>query len=249
MWQTNFGAPELAALQEMKVQPLGQVIGNCVLVPLLTGVRGDSGEIAAMSELQTKGWGEALTRLMERATAIGANGVLAVRIEQVEIAANPRTVQFVMQGTAVKDPRSYGAKPYVTNLLPSDLLALRRGGFLPKALAIGNCAWHQVAWRFTPKRSGPLQVWANEEISELTQGCYEARSVALQRMEEIGRREAGKGIVGVTVSNHVSGFVDPRGMNTSSVVCSFGAVGTVVSATVPEPSLNVWSTLPLSGGF
>ena len=96
---------------------------------------------------------------------------------------------------------------------------------------MGNCVYHIT--------SQGLPGWLtnsnkNMELPNYTQGLYDARELAMERMQREAEELGAKGIVGVTVSetNHSWG----------NQVLEFSAVGTAVAAIsqnhhIPQPTL------------
>jgi uncharacterized protein YbjQ (UPF0145 family) len=102
---------------------------------------------------------------------------------------------------------------------------------------MGNCVYHvahqglRAAWR---------QIGRNQEMPNYTQALYEARELAMERMQdEADGLEAG-GIVGARIVERSHGW--------GSHVIEFFAVGTAVVATTAEHEIETPTlVLPLQG--
>jgi uncharacterized protein YbjQ (UPF0145 family) len=87
-------------------------------------------------------------------------------------------------------------------------------------MVMGSCVYHVG-------RRGPLQTIAqtgrNVELPNFTQGLYEARELAMQRMQTEAQELGAKGIVGVSLSEKSHGW--------GSHVLEFFALGTAIVST------------------
>jgi uncharacterized protein YbjQ (UPF0145 family) len=146
--------------------------------------------------------------------------------------------RFVCSGTAVR-PISLGQKNdresasmFVTDMSMAEVGMLGACGYRPLDLVMGSCVYH-----LSRQRPG---TWArylrrNVELAGYTAAMYDAREVAMTRVQDEARRLAADGVVGVTTAerSHVWG----------SRVIEFFAMGTAVAATQagqpPLPSMTV----------
>jgi len=114
------------------------------------------------------------------------------------------------QGTAVWEPQAAdgrlaqtaGANPagvFTSDLSVSEYVLLGEAGFEPLGFVVGSSIYHVglQAGRWSQ----------NQEMLQFTQGVYEARELALARMQAEAAQAKASGIVGVTVEvkNHVWG--------------------------------------------
>ena len=69
---------------------------------------------------------------------------------------------------------------------------------------MGNCVFHVAAQGFLQTLG---QVGRNAEMPQWTQGNYEARELAMSRMQSEAERDGGNGVVGVhfAISNYAWG--------------------------------------------
>jgi uncharacterized protein YbjQ (UPF0145 family) len=93
-------------------------------------------------------------------------------------------------------------------------------GHRPAGMVMGSCVCH-VGWR------GPLRTIAqtgrNVELPNYTQALYEARELAMQRMQTEAQELQADGIVGVSLSERSHGW--------GSHVIEFFALGTAIVST------------------
>jgi len=106
---------------------------------------------------------------------------------------------------------------WVSDLSGQDLYLLIRAGYQPLGLAFGACVYH-VAHQALSQWLG--QRMQNVELSNYTEALYDARELAMTRMQDEASRLGAQGIVAMRIDqqSHVWG----------SHVIEFLAVGTAV---------------------
>src|ERR1017187_1423104 len=119
-------------------------------------------------------------------------------------------LEFVATGTAVPHLGGHGAhlppggRAFPSDLSAQDFFRLLAAGAVPVSFVLGTCVYHIA-------HQGVLQTLRqagqNQEMMQFTQGVYEARELALARMQAEAAQARSSGIVGVTVEvkNHVWG--------------------------------------------
>src|SRR5215472_13369660 len=119
-------------------------------------------------------------------------------------------IEFVATGTAVRALAATGVhkapdgRAFTSDLSAQDFFRLLAAGAVPVAFVLGTCVYHVA-------HQGVLQTLRqagqNQEMMRFTQGVYEARELALGRMQAEAAQVGSSGIVGVTVDvkNHVWG--------------------------------------------
>jgi uncharacterized protein YbjQ (UPF0145 family) len=184
----------------------------------------------------------AMTRMEEEADQLGADGVVGVRLDIGRYEWGAELAEFIAVGTAVKHKggelhRAPNGRPFSSDLNGQDFATLLRAGYRPVGLVMGNCVYHvahqglRAAWR---------QMGRNTEMPNYTQALYEARELAMERMQtEADELQAG-GIVGARIVERSHGW--------GSHVIEFFAVGTAVVAIrddheIEKPAM----VLPLTG--
>src|SRR3984957_12575053 len=93
---------------------------------------------------------------------------------------------------------------FTSDLSAQDFFRLLAGGAVPVAFVLGTCVYH-IAHQSAMQAL--RQTGRNQEMLQFTQGVYEARELALVRMQAEAAQAQASGIVGVNVavSNHVWG--------------------------------------------
>jgi uncharacterized protein YbjQ (UPF0145 family) len=218
---------ELLLVEEVGFEPLDLVLGSSYFhigwssAPWSTNM--ELGEISAMM-LGARHL--AMQRLVEQAMAAGADGVVGMRIEMER---HDHNAEFVAVGTAVKRRAGDGAawrdrygRPFTCDLSGGDFWALVRAGYRPVMLAHGVCVYHIAHQSLGQWWKSLGQANANQEHVAFTAGLYEARELAMGRMQaEAFDAGATAGVVAVEVREESHGW--------DSHVLELVAVGTGVA--------------------
>jgi uncharacterized protein YbjQ (UPF0145 family) len=178
----------------------------------------------------------AMTRMEEEADQLGADGIVAVRLEVSRREWGNDLAEFVAIGTAVRHRegvlhRAPNGRPFTSDLSGQDFYTLLSAGYRPVGMVMGTCVYHvahQGLGSFM-KRMG-----RNVEMENFTQALYDARELAMERMQAEAEAAEAEGVVGVQLVEGNHGW--------SSHVLEYFAVGTAVVPTsdtheIPAPSL------------
>jgi uncharacterized protein YbjQ (UPF0145 family) len=135
------------------------------------------------------------------ADALGADGVVGVRLEYRSYTWADDLLEFVAIGTAVRSTRggnwrTPSGRAFTSDLCGQDMWTLVRSGHAPVSFVLGTCVYHVA-------HQGFQQMWKtvgqNSEMPNFTQATYDAREIAMARMQAEGERDGAEGIVGVRV--------------------------------------------------
>jgi uncharacterized protein YbjQ (UPF0145 family) len=186
--------------------------------------------------------------MRDQASEVDAEGVVGVRlfVEHHMWRGGHTVAKFIALGTAIgfdhdHGPEEFqgapslrleGGKPFTSDLNGQDFVSLLRAGYRPVTLAMGSCVYEvdpTVAYSYYSYQGA----WVNEEIPSYTQAFFDARELAMERLEQDlwsewqkGRRDAPIGVVGMTVEELAHG----EGYKTNqTAVVEFTAVGTAVA--------------------
>src|SRR6202035_4073598 len=111
-------------------------------------------------------------------------------------------LEFVATGTAVRHLAGQGAhrapdgRAFTSDLSAQDFYRLLATGAVPVAFVLGTCVFH-IAHQGVIQSL--RQVGRNQEMPQFTQGVYQARELALVRMQAEASEARASGIVGVSV--------------------------------------------------
>jgi uncharacterized protein YbjQ (UPF0145 family) len=161
------------------------------------------------------------------ASALGADGIVGVRLEVEFKEFGADIAEFIAVGTAVKadtaDPgpggtwRNNKGKPFTSDLSGQDFWTLVRAGYAPLDMVMGSCVYH-VAHQRMGQMLG--NAGRNVEIEQFTQALYDARELAMGRMQSEAEALEAEGIVGVQLRQHSHTW--------GSHTTEFFAIGTAV---------------------
>lgn len=142
-----------------------------------------------------RGYDTAIERMLTEARAMGADGVIGVRLTVEHLGEDYR--EFVALGTAVRSPgRVHPPRPFVTELPGTDVAKLLNSGWVPVVIAIGV----SMGVRHTDYRTASQMTSqaGNTEVSGYTQLVQRVRSDARAQFTD---RAARSGADGVLVSS------------------------------------------------
>jgi uncharacterized protein YbjQ (UPF0145 family) len=227
--------------------PLGLVIGSSIYhVGYQRGGWNQNQEMDVLSQAMYHARELAMTRMEEEADQLGADGVVGVRLDVSRHEWGGELAEFIAVGTAVRHRegvlhRAPNGRPFTSDLTGQDFYTLISSGYRPVGLVMGTCVYH-VAHQ-------SLGGWAkrvgrNAEMPNFTQALYDARELAMERMQVEAQGLQAEGIVGVQLVEGTHGW--------ESHVIEYFAVGTAVTPTssdhtIPAPSLVLSLNDPAQG--
>jgi uncharacterized protein YbjQ (UPF0145 family) len=225
---SDLSVNEFLLVKEVGFQPLGLVMGSSIFHVGFHPVRGVSEELTTLTQALYHARELAMVRMEEEADALGADGIVAVRLTLTIHTWGANVIEFLAIGTAVKNVTGEGTwrapngKPFQSDLSGQDFWTLLHAGYRPVGMVMGNCVYYVApqAGIAQPGWGWQQQPQQNMELTGPTQAFYDARELAMERMQAEAEALEAEGIVGVTVdeSNHT------WGVN----VLEFSAIGTAV---------------------
>ena len=225
---SDLSVNEFLLVKEVGFEPLGLVMGSSIFHVGFHPIRpGVSEELTTLTQALYHARELAMVRMEEEADALGGDGIVAVRLTLKIHTWGANVIEFLAIGTAVKHAKGEGTwraangKPFQSDLSGQDFWTLLHAGYRPVGMVMGNCVYYVApqpqlqAWG-----GGYQQVPQNMELVGPTQAFYDARELAMERMQAEATALEAEGIVGVTVdeSNHTWG----------GTVLEFSAIGTAV---------------------
>jgi uncharacterized protein YbjQ (UPF0145 family) len=235
---SDLSVNEFLLVRDSGFQPLGLVMGSSIYhIGIQLARWGKNMEMTTLTQALYHARELAMARMEEEAEALGADGVIAVELKVNLHAWGSDVIEFLAVGTAVAHASGTPAykapdgKPFTSDLSGQDFWTLLRSGYRPVGFVMGNCVYHiahqgLVGWLSTSMK--------NIELPNYTQALYDARELAMERMQAEAQALGAEGIVGVAIdeANHTWG----------SHILEFSAVGTAVvpisaSHQIPAPSL------------
>lgn len=123
----------------------------------------------------------------------------------------------MVHGEGHKGFRAHDNGPFTSDLSGQDFWSLLHAGYRPVEMVMGSCVYH-VAHRGV--LSGLGAVGRNVELENFTAALYEAREIAVERMQHEAAAAKAEGVVGVDIHE--------GSHNWQPHVIEFFAIGTAV---------------------
>src|SRR6202046_127775 len=211
VFTSDLSVSEYVLLGEAGFEPLGFVVGSSIYhVGLQVGRWSQNQELQVLTQAMYNARELAMARMQAEADHLGADGIVGVQLRMQMYAWGQSCLEFIATGTAVRHLTGQGAHrapdggAFTSDLSAQDFYRLLAAGAVPVAFVLGTCVYH-VAHQTVMQSL--RQAGQNQEMLQFTQGVYEARELALMRMQAEAAQARSSGIVGVSVdvSNHVWG--------------------------------------------
>jgi uncharacterized protein YbjQ (UPF0145 family) len=211
VFTSDLSVSEYVLLGEAGFEPLGFVVGSSIYhVGLQVGRWGQNQELQVLTQAMYNARELAMSRMQAEADHLGADGIVGVQLKLQMYAWGQDVLEFIATGTAVRHLTGQGAhrapdgRAFTSDLSAQDFFRLLAAGSVPVAFVLGTCVYHiaHQSMMQTLRQTGQ-----NQEMLQFTQGVYEARELALMRMQTEATQAQSSGIVGVNVGvyNHVWG--------------------------------------------
>jgi uncharacterized protein YbjQ (UPF0145 family) len=240
---SDLSVNEFLLVKQAGFEPLGLVLGSSIYhIGFQQAMWNQSQELGVLTQAMYHARELAMTRMEEEADQLGADGIVGVRLDIGRYEWGADLAEFIAVGTAVRHRagelhRAPNGRPFTSDLNGQDFATLLRAGYRPVGMVMGNCVYHVG-------RQGMLaslkQIGRNVEMPNYTQALYEARELAMERMQTEADELRSGGIVGARIVERSHGW--------GSHVIEFFAIGTAVVTTredheIEKPAM----VLPLTG--
>lgn len=203
LFTSDLSVNEFLLVKQAGFHPVGLVLGSSVYhVGIQVGRWSKNMELDKLSQAMYHARELAMTRMEAEADALGADGIVGVRLEIEFKEYGNDLAEFVAIGTAVvaDEPPASGkwrnnkGLPFTSDLSGQDFWTLIQAGYAPLGLVMGTCVYH-IAHQ--GMMSTINNIGANTEITAFTEALYDARELAMGRMQTEGEALEAEGIVGV----------------------------------------------------
>jgi uncharacterized protein YbjQ (UPF0145 family) len=223
LFTSDLSVNEFLLVKEAGFHPRGLVVGSSIYhIGITTKSWSASQEVTTLTQAMYAARELAMARMEEEATVLGADGVVGVRLDVGFYEWGRGTAEFLALGTAVSAEdggnwKTNEGKPFTSDLSGQDFWTLLQSGHAPLGLVMGTCVYHVAHQRMFQALGN---IGQNKEMANFTQALYEARELAMERMQDEARKLKAEGIVGVQIQekSHVWG----------SHTIEFFAMGTAV---------------------
>ena len=236
LFTSDLSVNEFLLVRQAGFDPLGLVVGSSIYhIGIQIAGWKQSQEMGVLSQAMYGARELAMTRMEEEADQLGADGIVGVRLDIGRYEWGENLAEFIAIGTAVRHRegvlhRAPNGRPFTSDLSGQDFWTLLRTGHRPVGMVMGSCVYHVA-------HQGMLQAMKqagrNVEMPNFTQALYEARELAMERMQKEAEELQAQGIVGVQLQEKSHGW--------GSHIIEFFAVGTGVIPSegghaIPPPS-------------
>jgi uncharacterized protein YbjQ (UPF0145 family) len=208
LFTSDLSVSEFVLLKELNMEPVGLVLGSSIYhVGLQYANYFNNEELGVLTQAMYHARELAMARMEEEAAALSADGIVGVKLEVGGYAWAENALEFTAIGTAVKAPagsdyRTVHGKPFTSDLSVQDFYRLHEVGYIPAELVMGTCVYHiaHAGFMQTMRTLG-----TNIELPNYTAAIYDARELAMSRMQAEAEAHGAEGVVGMQIveKNHI----------------------------------------------
>jgi len=254
---SSLSVPEFQLVREAGFVPLRQVMGSCFQqigyqwMPQNRGRGGwgtqQAGGIVEL-EKQTAAWNDgrqlAVERLADEARVAGADAVVGVKLTRGGHDWAGGMIEFILTGTAVRSTRfDLGDEPMLSTLSGQEFAALFTHGFWPVGLVAGSTITYVLAGDNQQWRAGSVfSGLRNQELPDFTRGFYEARELAMARIERQAHAQHAHGIVGLRIDRSSRTYERKQNSAYTDLIITMHLLGTAIVELAhdrPPPPKNI----------
>lgn len=224
LFTSDLSVNEFLLVRQAGFRPRGLVFGSSIYhIGLQRRAWTKNQELQKLSQAMYSARDLAMARMEAEADVLQADGIVGVRLEAKFYDWGKHSAEFIAIGTAVSAEhqpgswRNQSGKPFTSDLSGQDFWTLAQAGYAPVGMVMGTCVYHVAHRGLAQTTVGTVQ---NAELATSTQALYEARELAMERMQAEAIALGAEGIVGVQLieKSHFWG----------THVIEFFAIGTAV---------------------
>lgn len=200
LFTSDLSVNEFLLVREAGFRPVGLVFGSSIYhVGIQVGRWSSNQELEKLTQAMYHARELAMERMQSEAEVLGADGIVGVRLDVEFKEFGSDIAEFIAVGTAVSaDDRSFNwqstGRPFTSDLSGQDFWTLIQAGYAPIEMVMGTCVYH-IAHQGMRKSMGNFG--QNVEIPVFTEALYDARELAMSRMQAEAEAAHAEGIVGV----------------------------------------------------
>lgn len=233
---SDLNCREYLFMKQAGFQTLGQVMGTSFFRVRMFGTAYynmflQTKEMTAVTEVQTKSRELAIARMKHEAELMGASGVVGVRLTERGHSWAGGLSEFTAIGTAIKIP-GWTGEPFTSTLDGQEFWQLSQAGYVPISMVMGICSYYiytdaqtrqiMYTWLGNNNRN-------NQEITAYTQGFYQARELANDRLIKMMRQKGADGVVDVSFIPEIDTiYYEGAGVSRHDLLCNFVISGTAI---------------------
>jgi uncharacterized protein YbjQ (UPF0145 family) len=235
IFTSDFSVNEFLLVRKAGFEPIGLCIGSCIYhVGIQYGSWNRNQELEMLSQAMYEARELAMSRMREEAGGMGADGIVGVELTVKRLEWDQHILEFMAIGTGVVHAQGHPgfmgpkAQPFTSDLSGQDFWTLLHAGYRPLEMVMGSCVYH-VAHQGMLRSLG--NVGRNTELTNFSQALYDAREIAMERMQNEAIEAGAEGVVGVDLHE--------GSHNWQPHVIEFFAVGTAVTPITSEQDASV----------
>ena len=200
LFTSDLSVNEFLLVREAGFRPLGLVLGTSIYhVGFQMGRWSKNQELETLSNAMYHARELAMSRMEAEADVLGADGIVGVRLDIEFKEFGNDLAEFIAVGTAVKAEdggnwKPNTGKPFTSDLNGQDFWTLIQSGYAPQGMVMGSCVYHIAHQRFWQAIGN---IGQNIEVPQFTEALYDARELAMSRMQAEAEALHAEGIVGV----------------------------------------------------
>jgi uncharacterized protein YbjQ (UPF0145 family) len=201
VWTSDLSVAEFALLDAAGFEPLEFVMGSSVFhIGWQNQNLRQSVELGVLTQAMYTARYNAMGRMLSEAAQVASDGVVGMRLHVKQHGLSAEHMEFIAVGTSIRHKERPGSfrrpdgAPFTSHLNVQDFYTLLSTGHVPVEFVMGVCVWHVAAQGFMQTLR---QMGQNVEMPQWTQGYYDARELALSRMQAEAERVQATGITGV----------------------------------------------------
>jgi len=208
LFTSDLSVSEFLLVEQAGFHPLGLVLGSSIYhVGLQVARWSRNQELTTLTQALYHARELAMGRMVAEAQQLGADGIVGVRLEVEHKEFGNDLAEFLAVGTAVKAQgeratlpwRDNQDRPFTSDLSGQAFWTLLQAGHAPLGLVMGTCVYH-IAHR--SMGAVLATIGQNAEVPQFTQALYDARELAMGRMQAEAERLDAEGIVEVKLRQH-----------------------------------------------
>ena len=202
LFTSDLSVSEFVLLEQMGWRPAGLVLGSSIYhVGIQYASYYQNMELGFLTSAMYQARELAMSRMEEEADVLGADGIVGVKLEVGGYAWAENALEFTAIGTAVKAPsgswRTRDNKPFTSDFSVQDFYKLVSStGYVPRELVLGTCVYHIAHQNFMQQAR---TIGNNIELNNYTEAIYDARELAMSRMQSEAEAHGADGIVGMQI--------------------------------------------------
>jgi len=240
VFTSDFSVNEFLLVRKAGFEPVGLCVGSCIYhLGFQLASWGSNVELEQLSLAMYEARALAMERMRLEAQNMGADGIVGVRLTVKRLEWDKNILEFVAIGTGIVHAKGHqgfkgpNGQPFTSALSGQDFWTLLSAGYRPLEMVMGSCVYHVA-------RRGPFatlgSIGQNVELGNFSLALYEAREIAMERMQVEASKAGAEGVVGADLHE--------GSHNWSTHVIEFFAIGTAVlpiegheADDIPDPTL------------